>query len=150
MFWELRRQHLSRENASIWASCVAIRWLTGRDDPPIRECSGLPSRDTEGTQLVISLRAAIAISLLASNLPTFLGTQALATPAGDACRKEICNSAVATCMRTDQSLNPYARTEAEKNAYCAQFFPGCMTQTITPDLPWYSPEMVARFLKCPS
>ena len=99
---------------------------------------------------MISLRVAITISLLASHLLSFFGTQALATPTGDACRKEICDSAVAGCMRADQSLNPYARTETEKKAYCAQFLPDCMTRSITPDLPWYSPEMVARFLKCPS
>jgi hypothetical protein len=99
---------------------------------------------------MISLRAAIAISLLASLLGSLFGTQALATPTGDACRKEICDSAVAACMRLDQSWNPYARTETEKKAYCAQFLPDCMIRSITPDLPWYSPEMVARFLKCPS
>jgi hypothetical protein len=42
-----------------------------------------------------------------------------------------------------------ARTEAEKQAYCTTFFNGCMTREITPDLPWYSPEMAARFLQCP-
>jgi hypothetical protein len=75
---------------------------------------------------------------------------ALASPAGDACRKEICDSAVAACMRTDQPLNPLAGTEAEKKTYCAQFLPGCMSRMVTPDVPWYSPETVARFLKCPS
>src|SRR5258705_10196223 len=74
---------------------------------------------------------------------------ASASPAGDACRKEICNSAVSACMRTDQSLNPFARTEAEKKVYCGTFFNGCMTREITADLPWYSPEMDARFLQCP-
>jgi hypothetical protein len=101
-------------------------------------------------QFMISLRTVIAISLLASLLGSLFGTQALATSAGDACRKEICDSAVAGCIRADQSLNPYARTETEKKAYCAQFLPDCMTRSITPDLPWYSPEMVARFLRCPS
>jgi len=99
---------------------------------------------------MISLRTVIAISLLAPLLGSLFGTQALATSAGDACRKEICDSAVAGCMRADQSLNPYARTETEKKVYCAQFFPDCMTRSISPDLPWYSPEMVARFLMCPS
>jgi hypothetical protein len=99
---------------------------------------------------MISLRTAFAISLLASFLGSLFGTQALATSAGDACRKEICDSAVAGCMRANQSLNPYARTETEKKEYCAQFLPDCMTRSISPDLPWYSPEMVARFLKCPS
>jgi hypothetical protein len=75
---------------------------------------------------------------------------ALASPAGDACRKVICDAAVTACMRADLSLNPLAGTEAEKKVYCAQFSPGCMTRSINPDLPWYSPETVARFLKCPS
>ena len=88
--------------------------------------------------------------VLASLLTAFCWIAALASPAGDACRKEICDSAVAGCMRADQTLNPYARTEAEKKQYCAQFLPGCMARSISPDLPWYSPEMVARFLKCPS
>ena len=73
-----------------------------------------------------------------------------ATTTGEACRKEICESAVAGCMRADLSLNPLASTEEEKKGYCAQFFPGCMSRYITPDLPWYSPEMAVRFLKCPS
>jgi len=73
-----------------------------------------------------------------------------ASPAGDACRKEICNGAVTDCMRADQSLNPFARTEAEKKQYCAQFLDGCLTRNIVADLPWYSPETVARFLRCPS
>ena len=75
---------------------------------------------------------------------------AVASPAGDTCKKEICDSAVTACMRADLTLNQFARTEAEKKAYCAQFFNGCMSRTVTPDLPWYSPETVARFLKCPS
>ena len=74
----------------------------------------------------------------------------LASPAGDACRKDVCGTAVEACMRSDLSLNPLAGTDAEKKAYCAQFFPGCMTRSVSPDLPWYSPETVARFLKCPS
>jgi hypothetical protein len=77
-------------------------------------------------------------------------TLALASPAGDTCRKEICDSAVTGCMRADQSLNPYARTETEKKSYCAQFFNGCMSRNIVADVPWYTPEMVARFLRCPS
>jgi len=27
-------------------------------------------------------------------------------------------------------------------------FQCCMTRNVTPDVPWYSPEMVARFLQC--
>ena len=84
---------------------------------------------------MISLRAAIAIGLPVSFLGSLPGTQALATPTGDACRKEICNSAVAGCMRANQSLNPDARTETEKKKYCAQFLPDCMTRSISPDLP---------------
>ena len=73
-----------------------------------------------------------------------------ATATGEDCRKEICNSAVAGCLRADLSLNPLASTEAEKRTYCAQFFPGCMNRYITPDMPWYSSEMADKFLKCPS
>ena len=92
----------------------------------------------------------VKTGVLALILTAFCWFAALASPSGDACRKEICGSAVAGCMRADQTLNPYARTEAEKKQYCAQFLPDCMTRSISPDLPWYSPEMVARFLKCPS
>jgi hypothetical protein len=78
-----------------------------------------------------------------------VSTLAFASPTGDDCRKKICSSAVSGCMRSDQTLNPLAWTEADKKTYCAAFFNGCMTREITPDLPWYSPEMDARFLKCP-
>jgi hypothetical protein len=78
-----------------------------------------------------------------------VSTSALASPTGDDCRKEICNSAVSGCMRSNQTLNPIASTEAEKKTYCAAFFNGCITREITPDFPWYSPEMDARFLRCP-
>jgi hypothetical protein len=53
-------------------------------------------------------------------------------------------------MGADLSLNPFARTDAEKKSYCAQFFSDCLNRGITPDLPWYSPETLARFLKCPA
>jgi hypothetical protein len=89
------------------------------------------------------------IAMIIIYLLSFI-TLVAASPAGDACRKEICDAAVAACMRANQSLNPLAGTEAEKKIYCGQFSPGCMTRSITPDLPWYSPETVARFLKCPS
>jgi hypothetical protein len=79
-----------------------------------------------------------------------LPTAGLASSTGDACRKEICNNAVSECMRADLALNPLARSETEKKQYCGQFFPGCMTRTITPDVDWYSPTTVERFLKCPS
>jgi hypothetical protein len=98
---------------------------------------------------MISRRGVARIGSLAPLFAFILGSQTLATPTGDVCRKEICDSAVAACMRADLSLNPYARTEAEKKQYYAQFLPDCMTRSISPDLPWYSPEMVARFLKCP-
>jgi hypothetical protein len=91
----------------------------------------------------------IAIGLL-QLVSDAVSTLALASPIGDDCRKEICNSAVSGCMQSDQTLNPLAWTEAEKKIYCAAFFNGCMTREITPDLPWYSPEMDARFLKCPA
>jgi hypothetical protein len=87
-----------------------------------------------------------SITVLASHLAA---TVAFASPTGHACRKEICDSAVSACMRSDQALNPIAWTKAEKQAYCAAIFNGCMTRSITPDLPWYSPEMVAQFLQCP-
>ena len=76
-------------------------------------------------------------------------TLAVGSPTGDECRTQICSSAVSSCMRTDLTLVPMARTEAEKQTYCTTFFNGCMTREISPDLPWYSPEMVARFLRCP-
>ena len=103
----------------------------------------------------IGMRVAIYIVLfcvlaLALHLIPYSATPASASPAGDSCRKEICDAAVAACMHADLSLNPLAGTEAEKKVYCAQFSPGCMTRSITLDLPWYSPETVARFLKCPS
>jgi len=79
----------------------------------------------------------------------FANALVLASPSGDACRKDICNSAVSSCLRADEKFNPLARTEAEKQSYCATFFNGCMTRSIVPDLPWYSPELVARFLQCP-
>jgi hypothetical protein len=72
-----------------------------------------------------------------------------ASPTGNTCRKEICDDAVAGCMRADLSLNPLASTETEKKGYSVQFFSGYMRRYITPDLPWYSPEMADRFLKCP-
>jgi hypothetical protein len=73
-----------------------------------------------------------------------------ASPVGDACRKEICDAAVAACMRTNQSMNPLASTESEKKTYCDQFFAGCMTRSVVPDVAWYSPETVDRLLKCPT
>lgn len=86
------------------------------------------------------------IVVLGSQHPADL---AFASPTGDECRKQICDSAVSSCLRTDLALVPMARTEAEKETYCTTFFNGCMTREITADLPWYSPDMVARFLQCP-
>jgi hypothetical protein len=94
--------------------------------------------------------ALLAIPAVAPGLVPMSVTPALASSAGDACRKDICDTAVAMCMRADLTLNPLAGTEAEKKVYCAQFSTGCMTRSIAPELPWYSPETVARFLKCPS
>ena len=88
----------------------------------------------------------LGIVVLGSQL---LNTSAFASPTGDECRKQICNSAVSSCMRTDLTLVPMARTEAEKQTYCTTFFNGCMTREVSADLPWYSPETVARFLQCP-
>jgi hypothetical protein len=73
---------------------------------------------------------------------------ALASPLGDACRKEICESAVVDCMREEPSSNPTA-TRAERKVYCDQFFVDCMRRTIAAELPWYSPQTVARFLQRP-
>ena len=70
-----------------------------------------------------------------------------ASPAGDECRKEICDGAVAGCMQANLSVNLLASTASEKKAYCDQFFAGCMTRSITADFNWYSPETVQRFLK---
>ena len=83
-------------------------------------------------------------------LVTAFAVSTHASPAGDACRKEICDATVAACMRSDLSLNPLARTEGEKKTFCSQFFSGCMTRSISPDVAWYSPDTVQRFLKCPS
>src|SRR5262245_45281899 len=108
-----------------------------------------------GVTILLSERASVRESQMlktvvpASILIALGWIAALASPAGDACRKEICDSAVAGCMRADQPLNPFARAADEKKQYCAQFLPDCMSRSIVPDLPWYSPEMVARFLKCP-
>jgi hypothetical protein len=100
-----------------------------------------------GTRPSITFLAAIAFASLQAH--SHAGT-VLASADGDACRKVICDAAVEACMRTDQSLNPLAGTQAEKKAYCTQYLPGCMTRSVSPDVPWYSPETVARFLKCPS
>jgi hypothetical protein len=77
----------------------------------------------------------------------FASTLALASPS-DACKKEICDSVVAACMRTDQSLNPSVATETEKKSFCDTYFNGCMKQYVPADVPWYTPETVARFLRC--
>jgi hypothetical protein len=92
----------------------------------------------------------ISSSLINSLLLSPLTTAARASSAGDVCRKEICDNAVAECLRADLQLNPFARTEPEKKEYCAQFFQGCMTRSISPDVTWYSPTTVARFMQCPS
>ena len=76
----------------------------------------------------------------------FAATSALASPRGDACRQEICHSAVVACMRTDQSR---PSTDMEKKSFCDTYFNGCMRQYVPTDVPWYSPETVARFLQCP-
>jgi hypothetical protein len=82
-------------------------------------------------------------------VPGYAAAPASASPTGDACRKELCASAVAACMRTDLSRNPRAGTETEKKSFCETYFDGCMRQYVPADVPWYSPETVARFLKCP-
>jgi hypothetical protein len=66
--------------------------------------------------------ACVLLAMLAAvaNAQQTTGVPGPAT--GDACRKEICDSAVAGCMRADLSLNPLAFTESLKKGYCAQFF----------------------------
>lgn len=81
---------------------------------------------------------------------SIISTWAIAEPTGEECRKKICDATVVNCLRTDQPLNPLARTEAEKKSYCEQFLDGCMNRYITADLPWYSPDDLARFMRCPS
>jgi len=94
---------------------------------------------------------ALALYAATTGLPSLSVTDAAwATPAGDACRRQICDAAVEACMRADQSLNPFARTDADKKAYCGRFSTGCMSRSLYPVVPWYSPDVVARFLKCPS
>jgi hypothetical protein len=68
--------------------------------------------------------ACVSLAMLAAvaNAQQTTGVPGPAT--GDACRKEICDSAVAGCMRADLSLNPLASTTSEKKVYCAQFFSG--------------------------
>jgi hypothetical protein len=94
---------------------------------------------------------ATAIALAAFfSLVSSIAVPTHASPAGDACRKEICETTQSACMQADLSLNPRAATEAEKKIYCTQFFTGCMTRSIVANVAWYSPETVERFLKCPS
>lgn|SRR5215813_11771209 len=95
------------------------------------------------TQTIIS-------AVLFCSLGAAFGAPTQASPAGDTCRKEICDGAVAACMQANMSVNPLAGTESEKKTYCDQFFAGCMTRSIMANFTWYSPETVQRFLKCPS
>jgi hypothetical protein len=99
--------------------------------------------------MVAMFAAAAAPTLTPRQAPSFAGS-VLASSAGDACRKEICDGAVEACFSANLSLNPFARTEVEKKQYCDQFFPGCMTRSVEPNVPWYSPETLARYMKCPS
>jgi hypothetical protein len=100
----------------------------------------------------IGMRTVIAIALLSGPAAWLVAlifvSLALASPLGDSCRKEICESAVVDCMREEPSRNPTA-TRVERKVYCNQFFDDCMRRTIAADLPWYSPQTVARFLQCP-
>jgi len=82
--------------------------------------------------------------------PRVISTAALASPAGDACRKEICDGAVAACMQADLSSVWFVRSEADKKTYCGNFFVGCMNRSIYPNRSWYSPETVTRLMRCPS
>ena len=107
---------------------------------------GLRTMSKIGRGVLIGKAGLIGIIVLGSHLAADL---AFASPTGDECRKQICNSAVSSCLRADLALVPMARTEGERKTYCTTFFNGCMTREITADVPWYSPEMVARFLQCP-
>jgi hypothetical protein len=106
-----------------------------------------------GKRVVTTVLTVVSLSYMPAQVPR-LGplfvNPAVASPTGDACRREICNAVVASCMRANLSLNPVVRTEDDKKAYCDQFYPGCMSRNIIPDLAWYSPETVSHFLKCPS
>jgi hypothetical protein len=93
---------------------------------------------------------AVISAVLVCGLGAWLGEPTRASPAGDACRKQICDGAVAACMQANLSVNPLAGTPSEKKTYCDQFFGGCMTRSIAANFTWYSPETVQRFLKCPS
>jgi hypothetical protein len=145
---------------------VARHWLDGSGGLrfPARERQGIvrstvmrtPARVPSSTGWTRK-PLAIVFFVLALMSPTsapgsFLSLAAtvLASQEGDACRKEICEGAVAGCLRTDQSLNPFARTEVEKKTYCGQYYAGCMQRSILADVSWYSPDTLARFLKCPS
>ena len=88
------------------------------------------------------------VSIILFSLLGLPSIQALATPTGDACRKEICQSAVEGCMRTDLSSVRIASTDARKKEYCDAFFHGCMTRNLAANMPWYSRETINRFLKC--
>jgi hypothetical protein len=94
-------------------------------------------------QAIIS--AGLSLSLGAS-----FGAPTQASPAGDECRKEICNGAVTACMQANLAVNPLASTQSEKKTYCDQFFAVCMIRSIMANFTWYSPETVQRFMKCPS
>jgi len=88
------------------------------------------------------------VSIVLFSALGLLSTQALASPTGDACRKEICESVVEGCMRMDLSSLRVASTDARKKEYCGAFFHGCMTRNIAANMPWYSRETIGRFLKC--
>jgi hypothetical protein len=87
---------------------------------------------------------------LTGTLILLLGMPALAqaSPRGDTCRQEICESAVSACRREDPARNPTA-TATERKDFCGQFYADCMSRNIAAELPWYSHETVVRFLDCP-
>jgi hypothetical protein len=99
---------------------------------------------------ILSAALVYGAPVAAPRLVRTIMTPALASPAGEACRKQICDGAVAECLRADLSLNRLARTESEKQQFCAQFFSGCMSRTLIPNTAWYTPAIVARFLNCPA
>ena len=71
------------------------------------------------------------------------------TTTGDACRNKVCDFAVAGCMRADRSKNPLGTRKRRSRVTAPSFSLGRTSCQIT-NLPWYSPEMAVRFLKCPS
>ena len=108
------------------------------------------STPPSGRTLLGTVASLLLLTLLPPSPRLAFVSPVAASQAGDACRKEICEGAVAECVQANQQLNPLAANQDEKNAYCRTFYLGCMTRTIVANQPWYSPETVKRFMKCPA